>query len=353
MKKNKIGQVSRRDFIRKASTGIAVLAGGAHLGMCSKASTQPNSDSLKKALVGGGNDNGSVVQMSDDLLPRRILGKSGMEVSMLSFGGGSQFMKNRNGKWEPLLERALEMGINLFDTSFSYNGSEERFAEILTPIRQDIFISTKFDGMKDGKRDVDVMMYEFETSLKRLKTDYVDVLMIHAVDDGDSISHIEKTVYKKMDQLKKEGVIKNIGFSSMNSAVKSRDLLKALEFDVCLLAINPTTYGNYEEITIPVAREKNVGIIAMKVMRDVVKKPDVTAKELMHWALDRKSVATAVIGHHGMNILEENAALVEEFKPSLVPEDRWGYLERRMHRYAGAHTLSWAHPNYKDEYRMA
>ncbi len=353
MKKHAKTTVSRRDFMKRVSTSFAVIASGAHIGMCSNASTQPDSEKLEKSLVGDGNDNGRTIQQSDDLLPRRVLGKSEMEVSMLSFGGGSQFMKNQDGKWEPLLERALKMGINLFDTSFSYNGSEERFAEILTPIRKDIFISTKFDGMKDGKRDVDVMMHEFETSLTRLDTDYVDVLMIHAVDDNDSISQIEKTVYKKMQQLKQEGAIKNIGFSSMNSARKSRDLLNALEFDVCLLAINPTTYGNYEEITIPVAREKNVGILAMKVMRDVVQKPDVTAKELMHWALDRKSVASAVIGHHGIDILEENADLVAEFKPSLVPEDRWGYLERRMRRFAGAHTLSWARPDYKDEYRMA
>ena len=50
-------------------------------------------------------------------IPRRILGKTGMSVSILAFGGGSQFLKNENGKWEPMLEKAISSGINLFDTA--------------------------------------------------------------------------------------------------------------------------------------------------------------------------------------------------------------------------------------------
>ena len=346
-------QFSRRDFVKKASTGIAAIASGVALSSCSKRTIDPTDDTAQHKIPVGTGEPGTPNQRTgsrNELLPKRVLGKTGMEVSMLAFGGGSQFMKNDNGKWEPLLERALAMGINYFDTSVDYNGSEERFSEILTPIRDQVYITSKFNGKKNDRRNVDAMKRELDLTLNRLKTDYLDVYMMHAIDNNDAISDMLR-VFEEMQKLKEQGVIRHTGFSSMNSAQKSRDLIRDADFDVCMLAINPTTYGNYETVTMPDAIKKNMGVFAMKVMRDVVGKNGTTAEELMDWALDREGVAGAVIGHVGESILNQNAQIVMQYKPSSVRT--WGHLEQRLRPYAGPHALCWAHPNYRDEFRAA
>ena len=104
-------------------------------------------------------------------IPQRVLGKTGLEVSMLSFGGGSQFLENEDGLWEEMLEKAVQEGVNLFDTSVGYKwgsklSSEEKYGQILPKYHKDIIISTKVEA-----RDESGAMKEFEQSLKRLATD--------------------------------------------------------------------------------------------------------------------------------------------------------------------------------------
>lgn len=128
-------------------------------------------------------------------LPRRELGKTGLQVSILGFGGGSQFLKNKDGEWEPLLQRAVDTGINFFDTSAGYRwgasmSSEERFGRILSPYRKKIILSTKCDSRKPDRA-----LKEFERSLKRMQTDYVDVLMIHSIEDSEDLEALEKGLY--------------------------------------------------------------------------------------------------------------------------------------------------------------
>lgn len=345
---------SRRTFVKTLSSGLAGAAGGFALSACSQPTSTKNNDRDNDEYPIGNDDEGMPNQQRPsyyNLLPRRPLGNTDMDVSMLSFGGGSQFMANEHGDWEPLLERALELGINYFDTSIDYEGSEARFSEILTPIRDQIYIASKFNGMKHERRNADVMKQELETTLKRLKTDYLDVYMVHAVDENDTLSDISK-IYDEMKRLQDQRVIKQVGFSSMDSAAKSAELLKTFEFDVCMLAINPTKYGDYETVAVPEAIKKNTGVLAMKVMRNVVGKDGTTAEELLSWALDRDGVAGAVIAHLGRPTLEQNAEIVMKYKPSVVPHG-WSYLETRLHRYAGPHALCWAHPNYKDEFLVA
>ncbi len=347
---------SRRDFVKKTSTGFAALASGLAIASCSKNSTSPDAKN-ENSKMPVGNDNAGLPNRqpysSSDLLPKRTLGKTGMEVSMLAFGGGSQFMANGNGQWESLVERALALGVNYFDTSVSYGGSEERYSEILTPIRDQVYITSKFNGgsNENNRQGPDHMKSELEETLKNLKTDYLDVYMMHAINDNDSMTQVGE-FYEEMAKLKEQGVIRNIGFSSMNSASKSREVIRTFDFDVCMLAINPTTYGNYETVTVPEAMKKNMGIMAMKVMRDVVGKNGTTPKELIDWALDRDGIAGAVIGHVGKTVLNQNAEIAMTYKPSRVPR-QWGYLEKRLRPYAGPHALCWAHPHYRDEVRRA
>jgi aryl-alcohol dehydrogenase-like predicted oxidoreductase len=314
--------ISRREFIHYSAAGLAAASAGGLIGSYSKDASP---------------------------IPTRTLGATGMEVSLLSFGGGSQFLRNEDGAWEPMLERAVELGVNYFDTSSSYQwganmSSEERYGEVLTPIRGHVFIATKFDS-----RDPAGAMREFDRSLRRMRTDYVDVLMIHAIEPRDDIAVLERGVYAEMRRLKEEGSVRFIGFSSMDSAERSREAIEKLEFDVALLAMNPTGYGGYVSETLPVARSKDVGVLAMKVMRDIVGEA-ATSDELVRYALSQKGVASALIGHHGMPILQENIEIVRavtDADAGMGSAER-RHLESRLAALAGPHALCWACPGYID-----
>jgi aryl-alcohol dehydrogenase-like predicted oxidoreductase len=315
--------MSRREFVHYSATGLAVASTGGLFAGCSGA---------KSAM------------------PTRTLGATRLEVSLLTFGGGSQFLANDDGDWEPMLERAVELGVNYFDTSSSYQweasmSSEERFGEVLAPLRDRILLATKFDS-----RDPAEAMREFERSLSRMKTDHVDVLMIHAIVPSDDISNLERGVYAELRRLKEEGSVRFIGFSSMDSAEKSREAIEKLEFDVALLAMNPTGYGGFVTETLPAARAKQVGVLAMKVMRDIVGE-QATADELLGWALSQQGVASALIGHHGMPAMLENVEIVRDLTSNggtaMAATER-RHLESRLAALAGPHALCWACPGYRD-----
>ena len=316
--------ISRRGFLGRSIAGVAA---GSTLG----------------SLVTGGAE----AMGLKGSMPKRLLGKTGLEVSVLGFGGGSQFLKNKDGDWEPMLEKAIEMGINFFDNSSNYQWgarmtSEERFGEVLPKYRKDVLICTKFDS-----RDPDEAMREIETSLKRMKIDYLDVLMIHSIEPSEDLAVLEKGVYKRLLKLKEEGTTRFIGFSSMNSAQRSRDVIEKLDIDVALLAMNPTQYGKFAQVALPAARKKNVGAMAMKVIRDVIGN-GTTARELTQYAWTQQGVASAVIGHHGMEILEENVRLAKEFGALRETAVDRRELESRLAHLAGPHALCWARPEYRD-----
>lgn len=287
---------------------------------------------------------------STNAMPTRTLGATGMEVSQLAFGGGSQFLLNENGAWEAMLERAVELGVNYFDTSSAYQweagmSSEERFGEVLAPLRDRVYIATKFDS-----RDPDEAAREFDRSLRRMKTDYADVLLIHNVVPSDDVAVLEQGVYAMLRRLKEDGSVRFIGFSSMESAERSREAIERLEFDVALLAMNPTGYGGFVTETLPAARAKNMGVLAMKVMRDIVGE-SATPNELLRYALSQEGVASALVGHHGMVTLEQNIEIVRtlaaDAESTMASAERRN-LESRLAALAGPHALCWARPDYAD-----
>jgi aryl-alcohol dehydrogenase-like predicted oxidoreductase len=338
MKKEKLSY-SRRDFLSTSVKGAATLSTAGILASCVSGSED------------GKQKNKNENEIDSGTMPTRILGKTGLSVSILSFGGGSQFLMNENGEWEKHLEEAVKKGINMFDTSPDYTvvsrggkkvfSSEERFGQILPAYRDQVIISTKINEREAAKA-----RKSLEESLKRLKMDYVDILMIHAINEKDSVSQIENGVYAEIMKMKSEGMVKHIGFSSMDSAQRSKELLQALDFDVTLLAMNPSKWGNFPDITFPVAIEKNVGLIGMKIVRDLVGKP-ATAEELLTYAWD-KGVNSSLIGNVGIDILNENINLAIKYGKKQLATIDTNELETRLNPYAGPHALIWAQPGYKD-----
>ena len=123
--------------------------------------------------------------------------------------------------------------------------------------------------------------------------------------------------------------------------------MENLDFDVAMLALNPAGYINYADIVLPVAKEKNVGIIAIKVVRDL-KGKDATAKELLEYAWTKNHVSSALTGYYGLNTLKENIKLAIEYGENNQISLDARELEHRLVSYAGPHALCWAKPGYED-----
>ena len=327
--------ITRRKFIQRTTGTLAAISAAGF------ARTFGN-DSEAKAGKSG--------------IMHRQLGRTGLNPAILSFGGGSQFLRNPDGKWEKLIEAALAGGINLFDTAPSYmasqmdeiwdgksvDSSEERYGQILPAYRKQIILSTKLDSRKPEEAKA-----VFENSLKKLKTDHVDILFIHAVAISDNIADIENGVYKTLVSLKESGAARNIGFSSMGDAEHASQLLEKLDFDVILMAMNATQYGNFAKYALPVARKKNTGVMAMKLMRDIVGKA-ASSGELFNYALSMEGVSTGLIGHAGMDPLAENMKVAQSFTAGNFDHQKRKELEARLAHLAGPHALCWARPDYRD-----
>jgi len=319
--------LSRRNFIKKSSTAaVAISAAGTMLTRCSPSDT----------MIG---KNG---------MPMRVLGKTGVNLSILGYGCGSQFMKMPDGEWQPHFEHAFESGINYFDTASTYGrnepiSSEERLSTVISPIRKDIFLLTKMH-----ERDPEKARAEFESSLEKLKTDHVDALLIHAIIPEDEVSAIEDGVYQLAQEFKKKKMVKYVGFSSMDSAERSKELLQKLDFDLTLLAMNATQYGDFVSTALPAAREKNVGVISMKIMRNIIDKGVAQADELLQYNWDLPGVAVNLVSQTGMAPLKQNLEIAKQYGKSLIARLDRAELEQRLAFLNNSNNFDWAQNGYYD-----
>src|SRR6185312_573821 len=137
-------------------------------------------------------------------LPSRTLGKTGIEVSILGFGSGSRFSMYKDDEQAlAALSRALDLGITYIDTAHSYgNGqSEERIGRLMPERRKQVTLATKLSA-----RTADDARRQLELSLKRLRTDHLDVVHIHALSGPEDLAAVEKpegvlkALYEARDQ---------------------------------------------------------------------------------------------------------------------------------------------------------
>lgn len=186
-----------------------------------------------------------------------ILGRTGIKVSKNGFGA---LPIQRISKSEAvyLLQKAFYNGINYFDTARMYTDSEEKLGEAFSNIRNRIIISTK-----TGAQDGDTFLKELETSLLKLKTDYIDIYQFHnppfCPKPGDGSG-----LYEAMLHAKKQGRIRYIGITNHRVSVAEEaaacGLYDTIQFPFSYLA------GEQERKIVEACRQQNLGFIAMKAL---------------------------------------------------------------------------------------
>lgn len=200
-------------------------------------------------------------------LPRRALGKTGVEVTCLALGGVVGMQKPpADFNSEELANMAIDLGIHYFDTSDDYNKgqSETNYGRVLKTRRKEVFLATK-----TGARDYDGAMRSVEASLKRLQTDHLDLFQIHGLGAREDLARIGRPdgVYAALLKLREQKVTRFIGVTGHDSADIMARAIQMYEFDTVLTTYNPTEKRRpFIEKVLPIAVAKKMGIQCMKVM---------------------------------------------------------------------------------------
>ncbi len=260
-------------------------------------------------------------------MPTRTLGRTGAKVSIIAFGGGSRFLSYpTEAEADAVLNRALELGVTYFDTAYGYGQgkSEERYGRVLPAHRSKIWLATKTDD-----RTYDGTLRLVEGSLKRLRTDKLDLVHIHSLSGQDDLAEIESPtgVLKALYRLRDQKVTRAIGVTSHTDPATLKTALERHDFDCTQMALNAARVGqagprpaSFEATALPVAVRKNMGVIAMKVFAQERILGRAPVEQLIRYSLSLP-VAVAVMGMPKPEHLDANVAAVKAFQP-LAPSDR-------------------------------
>jgi aryl-alcohol dehydrogenase-like predicted oxidoreductase len=201
---------------------------------------------------------------------KRILGRTGLEVTQLGLGGlfvssiGGQFEESRKAAL-----RALDLGVNFVDTAPSYFNSEEVLGKIMESNTKPLILSTKLGGRPQPflPQDKGCLMKSVEESLRLLKRDFIDIMMVHEPDRPAQFDwwtdpeEVHGPVLELLHTLKKDGVIGHIGLGG-TTAYEIVPLIKSGKFEVLITAFNYSLLWREAELEIlPAAKAMNMGII--------------------------------------------------------------------------------------------
>lgn len=281
-------------------------------------------------------------------MPYRVLGRTGEAVSLLGLGGAHIADHGNMEEKEAiaLMHSAIDEGINFFDNAWGYsNGeSEERMGKALRGgHRNRVFLMTK-DASRHPKRAI----AHLEESLRRLQTDAIDLWQFHNIRRPDDPKRIyEQGLLEAALKAKEEGKIRYIGFTGHTLPALHVEMIeRGFAWDATQMPINvfDPHYLSFVEHVLPVAVERNIGVIAMKTLAGspgaIVATGVATAAECLRYAMSLP-VATVCSGMDSLEKLQQNAAVARQFAP-LADDERLALLARTQEQ-----GMQGEHESYK------
>ncbi len=279
---------------------------------------------------------------------RRKFGRTGAEVSIYGLGLGSVFTRPNTDNPEEaqrIVSRALDFGINYWDTARAYKNSEELIGPVVEKRRKEIFLVSKSTA-----RTYDDFMRDLETSLKNLRTDHLDLYFMHNWQPlkGDTSPKAREGAFKASLKAKEQGIIRSFGITGHSGPDILMDCIHAFDPDA-LLTIFPASRpdgGRYEDELLPLAVEKNMAVIAMKTVRHA-RNSDLPTPELIRYALSLPGISCAIVGTGEIAHVEANAALATRFKP-MEKTDRKIFADKVAVNIPAGLPQPWDLPGYDD-----
>jgi len=272
-------------------------------------------------------------------IPVRTFGKTGVQLTVIGQAGG-RFPLISFEEAKAITLRAYDLGINYFDNSIDYwdGRSEEVYGAVLPPFRKHIFITTKAN-----ERTRAGAAAELDLSLKRLKTDYVDLWQIHAVDEKAEVEQIfgPGGAIEAFEAAKRAGKCRFIGFTGHHDPYVHLEMLKAYEkFDSILMPLNIADPGylSFEKLTLPVAAERKMAIQGMKSFANAKLLQEFGARDCLSYALSLQ-VHCVALGCTTIGQLEDDVRIAQEFKPFTAEE--MDALRKRAEEIKGPGLEDW------------
>lgn len=271
-------------------------------------------------------------------IPRRPFGKSGIEVSALCLGGAHLSRLESEAEAASVVHEAIDAGIDFMDNAWEYAGgrAEEWMGKALVGKRHKVFLMTKVCSHGRDKR---VAMQQLDESLRRLKTDYLDLWQIHEVvyEDDPDRHFVLGGAAEALLEAKKQGKVRFIGFTGhKDPSIHLKMLAHDFPFDACQLPLNvfDGTYRSFEREVLPMLAERGIAPLAMKTLSgdgEPVKRGIITPEEALRYVLSLP-VCTVVTGVDKREVLRQNVGIARRFTPMSAQE--MAALRTRVAAYA-------------------
>jgi len=288
-------------------------------------------------------------------LPTAELGKTGIKVPRIGYGTGSRFCAvAEEEKALGMLEYALDHGLYYWDTSHAYGDeqtgvvSEERLGKIVRHRRDEIFLATKLIA-----RDGDEARKQLELSLKRLGTDYIDLLHCHSIESPEDAKEVARKggLLDVVRSAKDEGVARFIGFTGHASDEAMAWAAKHFDVDAMQIALNhyyerEEEKQDFENKSVPVAAKKGLGVIGMKVIRPRETVKALKPEQLIRYALSLKKLDMCVISMDRLELVKANIGLLKSFKP--LGKEEMDELRVMIRPFYRGQDVAWMQPGYRD-----
>jgi predicted aldo/keto reductase-like oxidoreductase len=255
-------------------------------------------------------------------IPRRPFGRTGETVSALGIGGYHLGEIGTEREATALLHRAVDAGITFMDNAWEYHDgvSETRMGKALANgWRQKVFLMTK---VCTHGRDAKTAMRMLEQSLRRLKTDHLDLWQVHEIAYwGDPERHFARGgVIEALDRAKQKGLVRFVGFTGHKDPTLHLKMLSyGYPFDSCQMPLNcfDATFRSFEQQVLPECARQGIAVIGMKTFGgdgDSVKKRVVAPADALRYAMSLP-VAVTVTGIDSARILRQNLGIAGDFRP--------------------------------------
>ena len=246
-------------------------------------------------------------------MQKRMLGKTGWSVSAVSFGA-IKFPRISLKECDTLLNRALDSGINYIDTADCYGDSEEKIGQVLKKRRKEFYLSTKVD-----ERDGPGVRAKLDRCLRRLRTDWVDLLFFHDVRGGEYERIFNTGGLEELQKAQKKGEITHIGISIHGNLTMMRQAIESGVFSVLMAAYSALDEDRLTADLLPLAASGGVGLVAMKPLAggrlgDIPSRGwnkclfhgESPAQIALRYVLSNPHICCAIPGMMATNELEEN-----------------------------------------------
>jgi predicted aldo/keto reductase-like oxidoreductase len=257
-------------------------------------------------------------------LPHRTLGRTGRSVSILAFGCGSRFLMYPAEQASAVLEQAIDSGIDYFDTAEQYGDgeSERRVGRVMAARRKEVFLATK---IHPNARTRDEARRQFDESLKRLRTDHVDLVHLHSLGDAADLAKIEAPdgAIHALYELREQKAARFVGMTSHTDGAVMAQAIERNDLDCVQMAMNPARAARFQELALPAANKKNLGVILMKVtgQEKLMVDGGADAASLLHYAWSLP-VSTVVCGMPKLEFLQANVASARAYSAPIAPAEK-------------------------------